>query len=86
MLCYEAALQKVISNSAVQDDSRVHWDANGPNGADTEPNSLSFLIKWWSTEGNYSKFCRGKNNSGKAEEAILQALSDEIKKAGILVE
>jgi hypothetical protein len=43
-------------------------DADGPNGPDTEPNSMFVLLDWWSTEDNYTKYRGGKAQSGKTKE------------------
>jgi hypothetical protein len=39
------------------------WDSDGLGGPDDPKTSVSILLDWWMTEGNYNKFC-GKNNQG----------------------
>ncbi len=40
-----------------------NWESDGKEGP-TDPNaSMSILLDWWMTEGNYSKFY-GKNDNG----------------------
>ncbi len=54
----------------VQWNKKTRWDADGPNGPDTKPNSMSILLDWWSTEGNKSKYSKGgKDQTGKTKEA-----------------
>jgi hypothetical protein len=65
---------------------KTRWDADGLNGPDTEPNSISALIGWWTTKGNYSKYRGGKDHSGQSKEVYRQILPQRIKKKGILVE
>ena len=80
---------RLLKEEAMQSngvDPRVRWDADGPNGPDTEPNSLSVLLKWWAMEGNYAKYRGGKTNAGKSKEAFWAELSEEIKQVGIKCE
>ena len=42
------------------------WDKDGKNGEGDVQNSLTVLMDWWTTEGNYNRF-RGKNNRGGEE-------------------
>lgn len=50
------------TNSFITEKSR--WDADGPNGPDTEPYSILVSLCWWTTEGNYSKYQGIKDHSG----------------------
>ena len=59
----------VLNNSSLNVTEKTRWDADGPNGPDTEPNSMSVLLHWWTTEGNYSKYRGGKDQTGKTKEA-----------------
>ena len=76
----------VLKAAANPVNEKTRWDADGPNGPDTEPNSMSLLLGWWTTEGNYSKYRGGKDQTGKTKEAYWQMLSQLIKDKGILVE
>jgi hypothetical protein len=49
---YSSALK--ATNCSVTEKTR--WDAGGPNGPDTEPNSMSVLLGCWTTKGIYSKY------------------------------
>jgi hypothetical protein len=46
----------MLTASANLVNEKTRWDADGPNGLDTEPNSIPLLPGWWTTEGNYSKY------------------------------
>jgi hypothetical protein len=48
---HHASVLKEFSNTV---NEKTRWDAGGPNGPDTEPNSMPMLLDWWTTEGNYS--------------------------------
>ncbi len=65
-------------------------DSDGPNGANTTSNSQSIILEWWITGNNYHFFCGSKDEGGKTSgnknNMILQMLSDEIRKKGIIVE
>jgi hypothetical protein len=76
----------VLKAAANPVNEKTRWDADGPNGPDTEPNSMSILLDWWSTEGNYSKYRGGKDQTGKTKETYWQMLSQLIKEKGNLVE
>jgi hypothetical protein len=65
---------------------KTRWDADGPNGPNTEPNSMSVLLLWWTNEGNYTKNRGGKDQIEKTKKAFWQLLSQAIKENGILVE
>jgi hypothetical protein len=39
------------------------WNGDGKNGLDDPHTSMRILLDWWTTEGNYSRFC-GKHNDG----------------------
>ncbi len=51
MKAHHASVLKEFSNTV---NEKTRWDAGGPNGPDTEPNSMPMLLDWWTTEGNYS--------------------------------
>ena len=69
---------------------RVRWDSDGPNGPNTEPNSISTLLDWWTTGNNYILYHGGKTESGKTvsttKKQVWQELADLMKKQGITVE
>ena len=77
---------KVQKTNQVLDPAGTRWNADGPSGPDTVPNSLSVLLSWWTTEGNYNQYRGGKNQAGKSKEAYWALLSDQIKNSGIKVE
>ncbi len=45
----------------------TQWD----NGPETELNSMSVLLNWWSTDGNYAEYRGGKDQSSKTKEMHL---------------
>jgi len=80
--CY-GKMVKILSQDG---DVNVCWDCDGPNGPDMEPNSLSVLIMWWMTEGNYVAYRGGKNHGGKTKDGYWAELSLRIKDMGIKVD
>ena len=46
-------------------------------------NSLSILVKWWMTEGNYAAYQGGKNHSGKLKDIHWMDLALKIKEGNI---
>jgi hypothetical protein len=82
----KAHQSSVLKAAANPVNETMRWDADGPNGPDTEPKSMSILLGWWSTEGNYSKYRGGKDQTGKTKQTYWQMLSQIIKEKAILVE
>ena len=62
---------------------RLLWSKDGKNGPDDLTTSMSILLKWITTEGNYNKYRGGPTSHGKGKIYWCTLLSDEIKKAGI---
>ena len=80
--CY-SKVSKLLTEGV---ETNVRWDCDGPNGPDMEPNSLSILVKWWMTEGNYAAYQGGKNHSGKLKDSYWADLALKIKEANIKVD
>ncbi len=80
---HHSGVLKAVANPV---NEKTRWDVDGTNGPDTEPNSMSLLLGWWSTEGNYCKYRGGKDQTGKTKEAYWQMLSQLIKDKEILLE
>ena len=59
---------KMVKMLSQDGDANVHWDCDGPNGPDMEPKSLSVLITWCMTEGNYVAYRGGKNQCDKMKD------------------
>jgi hypothetical protein len=76
--CY-IALQKALSGS-----ERILWTKDGRNGPTDPVNSMSILIDWLTTEGNFSRF-RG-NKEGKTKLAICEEVANIMKEKGIVAE
>ena len=47
---------KVKKGSKSTDPARMCWGADGPNGPDMVPDSLSVLMTWWQAESNYNQY------------------------------
>ena len=62
---------------------RLLWTKDGKNGPDDPNTSMSILLKWLTTEGNYSKYRGGSTSHGKGKIYWCSILSKEIKQAGI---
>ena len=68
----------------------TRWDADGPNGPNTLPNSESIVLDWWTTGDNWSIYRGGKLSNGKTsvlkKESTWKVLSKKIKDAGVKVD
>ncbi len=69
----------VLKASANPVNEKTRCDADSLKGPDTEPNLMSLLLGWWTTEGIYSKYRVGKDQTGNTKEANWQMLSQLIK-------
>jgi hypothetical protein len=74
---YKAHHICVLKTSSSTVNGNTRWDADGPNGPDTEPKSKSVLLNWWTTESKISKHREGKEKMGKTKEAYRQRLSTQ---------
>ena len=74
--CY-IALQKAWSGS-----KSILWTKDGRNGPSDPVNSMSILIDWLTTEGNFSLFWG--NNEGKTKLAICEEVANIMKEKGIV--
>ncbi|MGH7954436.1 MAG: hypothetical protein ACREOZ_00590, partial [Gloeomargaritales cyanobacterium] len=50
--CYTKVSRMRSTNLLNSSSQKKRWDADGPNGPDIPPHSLSVLMEWWTTEGN----------------------------------
>ena len=68
----------------VKDDQKITWNPNRKDG-NHDPNNLdNLLIKWVTTEGNYSKFCNGKTGMGGARKKdVCNQIADMITSASV---
>ncbi len=65
MKAHHSSVLKTVANPV---NEKTRWDADSPNGPDAEPNSMSILLGWWTTERNYSKYRGGKDQTCKTKE------------------
>lgn len=63
--------------------NRLLWTKDGKNGPDDPTTSMSILLKWLTTEGNYNKYRGGSGSLGKGKMYWCNILSQEIKQAGV---
>ena len=79
--CYEKAQKEAAGGGEEVDGGgrKGNWDCDGLNGPDDPKTSVSILINWWMTEGNYNKFC-GKNNNGIKKIQFATELADKMSK------
>jgi hypothetical protein len=62
---------------------RLLWTKDGKGGADDPITSMSILLKWLASEGNYTKYRGGPTSHGKGKLYWASILSAQIKQAGI---
>jgi hypothetical protein len=56
--CYIKAQKELSGGGEDLEGGRFgKWDSDGKNGPDDPNTSIRILLDWWTTEGNYSKFC-----------------------------
>ena len=81
--CTKKCHQKAIKEASGGGDDvegggrKGNWDCDGKNGPDDPKTSVKILIDWWTTEGNYSKFC-GKNNNGIKKSQFCAQLAQKM--------
>jgi hypothetical protein len=62
---------------------RLLWTRDGKGGPDDPHTSMSTLLKWLTTEGNYSKYRGGPTSHGKGKLHWASIISADIKTTGI---
>ena len=83
-VCSKTCYNKV-EKTIVNQPNRIPWDKDGKNGPEDPINSLSILLQWMLTEGNYNRF-RGHDNGGKRKVSFGVQLSLLMKEKGCRVE
>jgi hypothetical protein len=76
-VCTKKCYDKFLKDSRSAEDSRGSWHNDGKKGPDDPRTSMSILLEWWLTEGNYSKYC-GKNNGGVKKKEFAAKLAEKI--------
>ena len=62
---------------------RLLWTKDGKNGPDDPTNSMSILLRWLTTEGNYNKYRGGPTSFGKGKIHWCTILSKDMRAVGI---
>ena len=77
--CYQKAVKEAAGSVDDADGGgrKSNWDCDGKNGPDDPKTSVQILLDWWTTEGNYSKFC-GKNNNGIKKSQVCAQLAQKM--------
>jgi len=79
--CYTKAAKEFSSEPRVDEGHRIDWDKDGLNGPSDATNSLSILLQWLMTEGNYARFCG--NDSGTSKKIMAGSISRLMNNAGV---
>lgn len=76
--CYTKAQKELGGGGQDQEGGRSgKWDSDGKNGPEDRHTSIRILLDWWTTEGNYSKFC-GKHNEGIKKKQYAETLANKM--------
>lgn len=76
--CYAKAQKELSGGGEDQEGGRQgKWDSDGKNGPEDTHTSMRILLDWWTTEGNYSKFC-GKHNDGIKKKEFAASLATKM--------
>jgi hypothetical protein len=76
--CYAKAQKELSGGGEDQEGGRQgKWDSDGKNGPEDTHTSMRILMDWWTTEGNYSKFC-GKHNDGIKKKEFAASLATKM--------
>jgi hypothetical protein len=62
---------------------RLLWTRDGKGGPDDTNTSMSILLKWLLSEGNYSKYRGGPASNGKGKLYWAALISSDMKRAGV---
>jgi hypothetical protein len=81
VLCTKKCLDKYQHEKT----AKPGWHSDGKDGPDDNVNSLSILLDWLMTPGNYSLRWRGKCKDGKSKSQVGKEIADLINDSGIRV-
>ena len=70
-----------VINSA--DDLQIPWNKDRMNGEDDPDNSMTLIIKWFTTQFNYKRFHGARRNSSKKKVDICLSIATMINKNGV---
>ena len=75
--------KKVLELASSKYKGRVPWQTDGPT---PEINSMTVIIDWLATEGNYIRWRGGDKQNGMTKMGIANTISQIIKDKGITME
>jgi hypothetical protein len=61
----------------------IQWDKDGKDGADDPNNSMSVLLDWLTSPGNYSKYKGDTSTGGKTKKKIADDIAQRINAVGV---
>ena len=68
----------------MSDDQKIAWNHDGKEGDDVLNNSDNLLIKWLTTEGNYSRFrSRKPGTGGSRKKDVCNQIADMINNTSV---
>lgn len=73
--CYDKAAKELSGLGSGDDSRKGNWDSDALEGSDRT--SMKILLEWWTTEGNYRKYC-GKHNNGVKKKEVCGELAKQI--------
>lgn len=79
---YDACKKVVLASNVPAKRCNIAWNKDGPKGPDDPNNSEAFLLNWWTTLGNYEKYCNGEN--GKTKMKTCNELSEKNSANGVV--
>ena len=75
---------KAIHKADSHDNEYRQWDKDGPNGEKKELNSMSVLLDWWTTQGNYAMYRGHKDTKGTRKEDFHKDIQEMMRSQGVV--